>query len=256
MTKIKIVIAEDDPTALEIVRQLVSPLTDFEIVGTAKNGMELVDLNFNLMPHLALVDVRMPQLDGIQAIEECIKVNPALKFIFITAYQEYAVKAFDLAAVDYIVKPLEKTRLYRALQKARTEIRLIAAEGVPSDMVTGSRSEATFMKQLIIKSQSAISIIPFKSILFVEKSNRKTLIHTREKSYQTYETLESLKKKLGEEFIASHRSFIVNLHHICEIRNDGETFSIHFFGSTKHAYASKLKVQELQTRLKHGDGSR
>ncbi len=111
-SKIKVIIAEDNVDAQEILKSLIEPLNHFEVIGIADNGERLLELTINEMPDLILSDINMPKLDGLVAIKSCLEINPRLKFIFTTAYEIHAVKAFDLNAVDYVMKPLKKERLY------------------------------------------------------------------------------------------------------------------------------------------------
>jgi diguanylate cyclase (GGDEF)-like protein len=119
---IKIVIADDHEPSRRIIRRFLEPLDQITIVGEAGSGEELIRAVADNEPNLVLVDINMPKMNGIQAIKECLSLNPGLKVIFITGHNEYAVEAFDVSAVDYIVKPIEKHRLEVAIEKAKTII--------------------------------------------------------------------------------------------------------------------------------------
>lgn len=124
MDLIKVVIADDHEPSRRIIRRFIGSLENISIVGEAGNGEELLGQIESAEPHLVLVDIGMPKLDGINAIKECMKINPHLKVIFITGHNEYAVDAFDVSAVDYIVKPIERARLTSAVEKARAIIKM------------------------------------------------------------------------------------------------------------------------------------
>jgi two-component system LytT family response regulator len=228
---IKVIIAEDNIDAQQIIIGFIEPLIPFEVIGIAQDGEELLELNINLNPDLILADINMPKLNGIEAVRSCIKMNPNLKFIFTTAYDEYAVKAFDLNAVDYVVKPINKERLYIALDKAK---RLLLT------------NEPKEQKQILaIKMDRIYYFIPFIEIIYIEKMSRKTMIHTVGKKYETNETLDNIFKKLNHSFFRTHRSFIVNINYISHITLEGETYFAHFRNDSHYAYVSKLRINDL-----------
>lgn len=238
LRKIKIVIAEDNNDFRNLLQFFLKPLKNFEVIGVANDGLELVDLNFTLKPDLLLIDIHMPNLNGINAYKECVKTNPKAKCIFITAYDKFALEAFELNALDYIVKPFEKKRLYLALERAN--------EIIERETPIIKNDNSIHLKRLLVKFDGTLFVISLNSIIFIEKVNRKTYVHTKEQIYETYETLEAIKGNLDEHFFASHRSYIINLKHISQIKNEGETYFAFFRDYLKYAYVSKLKVQGLQ----------
>lgn len=124
MDEINIIIADDHEPSRTIIRRFIETLEQIRIVGEAGDGEELLELVGERKPNLVLVDITMPKLNGINAIKECIKSLPQLKVIFVTGHNEYAVEAFDISAVDYIVKPIERKRLAVAIEKARAILKM------------------------------------------------------------------------------------------------------------------------------------
>lgn len=233
--KIRVIIAEAHVEAHDIIVSFLEPLEAFEVISITDNGESLIDLNANYKPQLIIADIDMPKLNGIEAIKSCLKVNPELKFLFTTAFNEFAVVAFDLNAVDYIVKPINRDRLYIALEKAKNVI-------IPHQL----KEER---KNLSIQMDRTTYFIPFSEVSFIERYNRKSIIHTIEKSYKTNESLNSIFKKLGQSFFRTHRSFIVNLNHISHITVEGETYYAHFRNHPHFAHISKLRINELHNKL-------
>ncbi|MFE8699973.1 LytR/AlgR family response regulator transcription factor [Cytobacillus sp. FJAT-54145] len=227
--KIKLIIAEDNLDAQEIMIRFIHPLKDFEVIGVAENGENLVELVANKKPHLIIADINMPKLNGIDAISACIKIQPELRVIFTTAYPEYAVDAFDLNAIDYVVKPIKKERLYVALEKVK---KLILSSYIKRSILT-------------IKMDRVSYFIHLSSIICIEKANRKTIIHTIDQTYETNESLESISEKLADQFFRSHRSFIVNLDYISHITLEGDSYFAHFRNYPHYAHVSKLRVNDL-----------
>lgn len=242
LRKIKIVIAEHNVQFRDTLQLFLKPLENFEVVGVANDGLELVELNFTLKPDLLLMDIHMPNLDGINAYKECVKTNPKANCIFITAYDDFAIEAFELNALDYIVKPFEKNRLYLALDRAY--------EKLQRETEITKRNKQLHLKRLLVKFDGTLYIISLNSIIFIEKVNRKTYVHTKEQIYETYETLEAIKESLDEHFFASHRSYIINLKHISQVKSDGETYFAYFSDYLKFAHISKWKIHGLQKTLK------
>lgn len=215
--------------AQEIMIRFIHPLKDFEVIGVAENGESLVNLVANKKPHLIIADINMPELNGIDAISACLKMQPELRVIFTTAYPEYAVDAFDLSAIDYVVKPIKKERLYVALEKVK---KLILSSHIKRSILT-------------IKMDRVSYFIHFSSIICIEKANRKTIIHTIDLTYETNESLESIFEKLADQFFRSHRSFIVNLDYISHITLEGDSYFAHFRNYTHYAHVSKLRINDL-----------
>jgi two-component system, LytTR family, response regulator len=237
---LKIIIADDNASSRNLLRHFIRLLPHYKVVGEATNGEEFVQLVLQERPDIVLVDINMPGLNGMEAVKLCKQQLPALQIIFITGYDEFAVEAFEISATDYIVKPVERVRLLRALEKARKYIQLSTQTNI-----------STKEKRLGIKSQNSILFLPMEEILFVEKESRKTVIHTSNQKYETTETLSEIQGKLDDYFFRTHRSYIVNLKKIVKIEPVGETYLAYFVNSDKVAYISKLKINEVQKELLH-----
>ncbi|MDC3417590.1 LytR/AlgR family response regulator transcription factor [Aquibacillus salsiterrae] len=236
MTNINVIIAEDNPDAQEIISSFLKPLDDFTVTGIVDNGESLIDTVANKSEtQLIIVDIDMPKIDGITAVESCLKINPHLKVIFTTAYDQFAVKAFDLNALDYVLKPIKKDRLYIALQRVKSSI----------------PNQEDHLKQnlLTIKMDRISYFIPLYKIIFIEKDSRKTIIHTKEQHYETNEPLDSIFRKLDNHFFRTHRSFIINTTYLSHITFEGETYFAHFRNYPNYAHVSKLRINELYNKL-------
>jgi two-component system LytT family response regulator len=238
MATLKIVIADDNASSRILLRHYINLLPDYEIIGEAADGEEFVQVVLDKKPDLVLVDINMPNLDGMEAVKLCRELLPNLQIIFTTGYDEFAVEAFNIAAADYIVKPIERTRLFHALEKARKLVQL------SNRRHEGSLGEKKTIFE--IKSQNSILFLPMQEILFIEREGRKTVIHTRDGRYETTESLNEVASRLAPYFFKTHRSYIVNLKQVFKIEADGETYRVHFFNSDKVAYISKLKINEVQ----------
>ncbi|WP_111645730.1 LytR/AlgR family response regulator transcription factor [Paranoxybacillus vitaminiphilus] len=241
METLTVLIADDDAVSRSLLRHFINLLPQYQVVGEAASGEEFIQLVMREKPDIVLVDIHMPDLNGLEAVKSCKEILPTLQVIFTTGYDEFAVEAFNISAVDYIVKPIERTRLFSALEKARTFIRLLRESKYSS--------ETNQNKKIGIKSQNAFLFLPMKDILFIEKEGRKTVIHTCDERYETNESLQELSAKLDDYFYKTHRSFLVNLKKVVKIESVGETFLAHFSNSNKVAHISKLKINEVQEKI-------
>lgn len=236
MDKLRVILADDDISSRLLLTHFIQLIPDYVIVGEAANGEDLIKLIMQEKPDIALVDIDMPNISGMEAVKACKDIQPFLQVIFTTCYDEYAVEAFNLAATDYVVKPIERARLFVALDKAKQTIQLTKKQ-------EESIREST--NKLQIKSNQSILYLSIEDILFIEREGRKTILQTINKRYETTESLQELEGKLPTSFFRTHRSYIVNLKKIERIESSGETYLACFSNKEKAAHISKLKVNEV-----------
>ncbi|MFC0560653.1 LytR/AlgR family response regulator transcription factor [Halalkalibacter alkalisediminis] len=242
MRKYNIAIAEDHEDSRHIIESFICYLPNMEVVFRGKDGKELLDflMNQKIKVDIALVDIRMPRLNGIETMKVCKQFAPDLKCIFITGYEEYAVEAFSVSAVDYVVKPIQQQRLYEALQKA---VYLIDLESEP---IITPLSPVNSGKVIIKKGRSTF-YLSIDMIYFIEKDGKKTKVHTKNGVYDTFESLDSIEKEMKHSsFFRTHRSYLVNLSNVLRIEASGKTYLAYFVNYSKAAHISKLKISEVQ----------
>ncbi|MEO2078127.1 MAG: LytTR family DNA-binding domain-containing protein [Bacillus sp. (in: firmicutes)] len=232
----KVLIAEDHEPSRKLLKHMINLVPDYQIVSEAVNGEELINIVMIEKPDIALVDINMPLLDGLEAVKSCKKIVPSLQVIFITGHDEYALEAFGVNAIDYIVKPIERGRLYSALERAASMIK----------HTTTLQIQQSVKKDLMIKQQNQYSFIPLDEIIFIERADRKTVIHTINKKYQLNEPLTNLEEVLDSRFIGSHRSYIINLQFLTRIEATGQSYKAYFKNYEETAKVSKNKLEELQ----------
>lgn len=119
---VKVLIADDNIDSIEILEYFISQVPGFDVIGSCRDGEELIQQVIVQSPELILVDINMLSMSGLEAVKECLKIKPDLRFIFITGYDQFAVEAFELSALDYIIKPIENQRLYVALERAKKRL--------------------------------------------------------------------------------------------------------------------------------------
>ncbi|WP_102273924.1 LytR/AlgR family response regulator transcription factor [Cytobacillus massiliigabonensis] len=239
MEKYKVIIADDDHPSRMILMHFIQILPEYEIVQEASNGEEFIQLVMREEPEIVLVDINMPGLNGMEAVKICKERYPSLQVIFTTGYDEFAVEAFNISAADYIVKPIERTRLFMALEKAKKLIQFN----------NGSNHLQKKANKLAIKSNNTFLYLSVDDILYAEKEGRKTILHTINSHFETSESLQELEGKLPSHFYKTHRSFLVNLKKITKIVSSGETYQVFFNGTEKIAYISKLKINDVHKSM-------
>ncbi|MFD2671077.1 LytR/AlgR family response regulator transcription factor [Marinicrinis sediminis] len=246
MDEMKVIIAEDHESSRHILCRLLEPIPYLTLAGQAEDGEELVQLVKLKDPQLVIVDISMPKLSGLEAIKQCVEIAPHLKVVFITAHDDYALQAFDVSAVDYIVKPYQKDRLYQAVEKSR---QLLNVQQEPRQGRTSSPHSKT--NRLVFRSGTTTHFIPVADLIFVEKHNRKCILHTISGMYEINDTLGALTNRLDNRFIQSHRSYLINLEYIYTIQSAGDTHLVYFRQYDQSAYISKSKLNEVLDMLEN-----
>jgi two-component system, LytTR family, response regulator len=201
------ILVEDEPHARQYLRELLAEQEGVAVVGEASGGVEGIDLIHRLLPDLVFLDVQMPELDGFKVIEEIGSESmPAL--VFVTAYSEYAVRAFDVEAVDYLCKPFDRDRLAVSLERAmrRLEIR----NGQAAGDLDKDTAKDRWLPRLAIRDEKGITFVPVDQILWIEAANKYAVIHTPGGTHITRQRIQSLHLSLDpKQFVRIHRSTLV-----------------------------------------------
>jgi two-component system LytT family response regulator len=219
--KIRALIVDDEPLGRERIRTLLRDDTEVEIVGEIADGRGAVAAVERLKPELLFLDVQMPEMDGFAVLDAIAEKHlPAI--IFVTAYDRYAVQAFEVHALDYLLKSYDRERFERAVERAKEEIRR-SREGALNERVAGLLEGLESRKQrvsrLVIKSAGRIFFLRVEEIDWVEAADNYVRIHTGREGYLVRETLQSLEGRLDpRQFLRIHRSTIVNLDRIRELK--------------------------------------
>lgn len=246
---IEVVIADDDEASLKLVDILLKMEDGFNVVAKAVNGEDLVDKVMEHEPHLAIVDISMPKLNGFDAIKKCIESQPDLKVIFITGITDHAADAYEIDAVDYIVKPMQPERLKEALSKARNQITTEERVKQQQREIQLQQYADQIPKKLMIRNESvySISLVPLEDIIYIqkEKNGKKSFVHTKDMVYEMNDSVSSLLNKLDYRFIQTHRSIIVNVNFIKEVIPKGTVYQIEFQNYDKVAALSKTYLQKF-----------
>jgi two-component system LytT family response regulator len=229
MDKIRAIVADDEPLARRGVRQLLGPHPDISVVAEARNGRETVLKVRELKPDLLFLDVQMPELDGFDVLREIgPKSMPAV--IFVTAHDEFAVRAFDAHALDYLVKPLEVTRFGEAIERVREQLRSARAVDLSRKLTAllATREREQAKRRILVPTSTGDLLLDADEIDWIEADDYYAAIYARAGRHLIRESLQSLEQRLdSNRFVRVHRSAIVNVDRVRELRNKaGETVLI------------------------------
>lgn len=217
---LRVVIADDEPLVRERLRALIAGRGDCTLVAECADGAEAVAVIERERPDLALLDVQMPELDGFEVLDALAEaVRPAV--IFVTAYDEYAVRAFEVNAVDYLLKPLEASRFNAAIERVVGGER-DAGRGARADGDAGLRAlledlrrTRGYAARLVVRDGHRVIFVPVADIDWIDASGNYARLHAGGRAHLLRETLKSLEARLDAEcFVRVHRSAIVNIERI------------------------------------------
>ena len=229
MNRIRTIIADDEPLARRGIRQLLAPHADVAIVAEVRNGLETVRALRQLKPDLLFLDVQMPELDGFGVLREIgAKHMPAV--IFVTAYDEFAVRAFDAHALDYLVKPLEVARFAQAVERVRQQLQSVEAVHLSRKLAAllATREKERARQRIVVPTSTGDLVIDADEIDWIEADDYYAAVHAREGRHLVRESLTSLEQRLdAAQFVRAHRSIIVNINRVRELRSEaGETLLV------------------------------
>ena len=208
--RLRTLIVDDEPLAVERMQVICSKMDDLHVVGTASDGAQALRLIEALGPDLILLDMTMPEVDGLSVARELAGQEERPAVVFVTAHDNYAVEAFDLDAVDYVLKPVKPDRLERAIQRAL------------SRRSEGGRTESKWLEELWIPHRSELIRIETDEVSRIDAERDYVRLHVGDRSYLLLQTIAGLEKRLDPaKFIRIHRSTILRKEHIKGLRHDG-----------------------------------
>ena len=224
-TALRALIVDDEPLARQRLRDLLDEEEDVDVIGECGDGEEAVESIVTLRPDLVFLDIQMPEMTGFDVLEALGPEVPEI--IFVTAYDEYALRAFDAHALDYLMKPFHRSRFQSSLQRARHHLAVRKAEPAAAGGLE-RRLEAVLadlhprrqhLKRFVVRLGSRILFVNSDDVDWIDADGNYARLHVAEKSYLLRETMTRLEERLDpDHFIRIHRSTIVNLDRIQEIQ--------------------------------------
>jgi len=206
----KAIIIDDEPLARSIIKEYLQAYSNITLVEECNDGFEGIKAIQQHQPDLIFLDIQMPKINGFEMLE--LVDNPPL-VIFTTAFEEYAIKAFDAHAADYLLKPFSKERFDKAIQKA-----LLQKNNFAQTIANTALAAAAPSNRIVVKDNGKIKIIPLHQVQYVEAADDYVKIHTAEGNFLKKKTMQYFEDSLPQqEFIRIHRSYIVNAQLITRI---------------------------------------
>jgi two-component system LytT family response regulator len=219
MTSCRALIVDDEPLSRRIIRAFLRDETAVKIVGEAANGLDAVLQILEQRPDLVFLDVQMPEMDGFGVLREVWAHYQPL-VVFTTAFDMYAIKAFEVSAIDYLLKPFDQARFGQAVAKARQQLELRSGEASNPAVRTllAAVAPTGYLQRLLVKEHRRMFFVKTADILYFEADRNYTTVHTSTKAHLIYSSLNQLEQQLAPyDFTRINRSCIASLEHIEEL---------------------------------------
>lgn len=249
MDKIKTVIIDDETPARELLKHYLKEFEEIEIAGECSDGFTGLKTISSLKPDLVFLDIQMPRLTGIELVE-VLTEKPEI--IFITAYDQFAIRAFELNAVDYLMKPFEKRRFIEAVKKATEKIS--SGRGnkeEASHLLRKMPEQEATLNRIVVRKANSINIIPVETIKYVAAEDDYVMIYHSEGKALKQQTMKYYEDNLPkDEFVRVHRSFIIRIGEIKKIEPYGRDNHIVVLNSGEKIPVSRSGFSNLKEELK------
>jgi two-component system LytT family response regulator len=238
--KVRVVIADDEPLARQHVADRLAHEEQVEIAGEAGDGLEAVEVIRRVRPDIVFLDVQMPGLDGLEVVD-AIGPDEMPVTIFTTAFDQYAIAAFDRAAVDYLLKPFDDERFSQAFRRARKSVELQREPRPPA---------GEYLDRIPVESRGQVRVVPVSKIDYITASGPYAELHVGERAYAVRERMQTLEERLDPNiFLRVHRSVIVRLDRVeAMLRGPGGDYAVRLKDGTELS-VSRAKRDELERKL-------
>lgn len=217
--RLRAVIVDDEPVARQLLRTMLAEHPEVQVVGECRNAREAVAVLRDVEPDVAFLDIQMPGGDGFSIIEQVgVEEMPAI--VFVTAYDEYALRAFEVVAADYLLKPFDERRLASTVRRLRARLdRDAPGEAVRlRELLSELRAPVRYMTRIAVDAGAHLGFVATADIMWLEAKGKHTLVHTSAETYTRREGLSELAVRLDPaEFIRVHRSSMVRIDRIKEV---------------------------------------
>ncbi|MCE4563254.1 response regulator [Maribellus sp. CM-23] len=229
--KLRTIIVEDEELARNLMKNFLSDIESIEIIAECENGFEGVKMINELKPDLVFLDIQMPKITGFEMLE-LLEHKPQI--IFATAYDQYALKAFEYNAADYLLKPYSKDRLVEAVAKVEERIQTEGRESDVAEKVSDFPREG-YLDRVVVKDRHKIHIAPVDAIRYIESMDDYVMIYTTEGRWMKQKTMKYFETSLNpNDFVRIHRSYIVKVNEISEIQQyEKESYVVILHDKTK-----------------------
>lgn len=261
------IIVDDEPHARQAMMRALKPYENLQIVAQCENGLEAVKAVHEHQPQLMFLDIQMPKLDGFDVLDLLGPQVP--KVVFVTAYDEYAVKAFEANAIDYLLKPLDPARLKKCVGKITTQLTNFRSgeeaeltlshdreteekesSSAILELVDKSSQTREKMQRILVREGSDVHVIPVAAIHYMESADDYVAIHTQDATHIKLDRLNKLEEKLNSfQFCRIHRSYLLNINYLARIESETKDSRIAILESGKQLPVSRNGYAVLRELL-------
>ena len=239
------IIVDDEELARQVLRELLAAHPEIEIVAECANGFEAVKAITEIKPDLLFLDIQMPKLDGFEVLE---LAGSDMAIVFTSAYDEYALKAFEVHAVDYLLKPFGAERFEKALQHVRE--RTDRSESVVTQLAQAARAPGQYLDRVVVRDGTRVHIIPTSKLDYVEAQDDYVALVSDGHKYLKQQTIASLEAALDpHDFLRIHRSYIVNLVRVVKIEPYGKDSKLAILADDARLPVSRAGYERLKIVL-------
>jgi two-component system, LytTR family, response regulator len=243
--RIRVLIVDDEELARQVLREFLADHPEIEVAGECANGFEAVKAAAELKPDVIFLDVQMPKLDGFEVLE---LIGSEPQVIFVTAYDSYALRAFEVHAVDYLLKPFSAARLEEAVKRATNRFRVKLPS--PSELAAAARPPSQYAERVPVRDGTRVFIIPVHKLDYAEAQDDYVALCSEGKKHLKQQTISSLEKALDpSRFLRIHRSYIVNLERIAKVEPYGKESYVAILNSGAQLPVSRAGYQRLREIL-------
>lgn len=211
--KVGALIVDDEELARQVIREMLKAHPEVEIAGECANGFEAVRMAGELKPDLVFLDIQMPKLDGFEVLE---LIGSEVAIVFVTAHDEHALRAFEVHAVDYLLKPFTADRFDAALERAKQ--RIGEELPAPTELTAATREPGQYAERIVVKDGTRVQIIPVAKLDYAEAQDDYVALASQGKKHLKQQTISSLEAALDpKNFVRIHRSYLVNLERVARL---------------------------------------
>lgn len=263
-TVLRVLIVDDEPLARQRLQDLLAGEAEVDVVGTAENGREATEAIRALRPDLVFLDVQMPGLTGVEVVRE-VGPDAMPATVFVTAYDRFALQAFELAALDYLLKPFDDERFEQAFARAKQTVRLrqvgemtgrlvaLLQGGTPAPVRPAREAAPEYLQRIAVEMRGQVRVVPVERIDYITGSGPYAELHAEGKTFLLRERMQNLEQGLDpERFFRIHRSIIVRLELVeALLRSAGGDYAVRLRNGTR-LKVSRSRKEALEERLGMG----
>lgn len=240
MRPLKIAAADDERGVLLLLKSILSKMDGIQLVGVSENAATAIELVKSQKPDLALLDIELPDMKGIELAETLRLIKPDLYIVFITAHEDYSLDAFRVYAYDYILKPIDQRRVKTTVARIRQAMQV-------SNEAFGGSPSGTQNARIAVNQGNEMIFVSCDDIYYLEKQGRFVQIHTRNQKITIRETLKTFEERLKTGFFRSHKSYLINIRQIDRVVNCSRSsyYEVYFKNYGEQALLSRDRLNDL-----------